>query len=273
MLTEGIVPYLLSIAGAFVLIAAVATPMVSNPMSFINAIPQVNLVGDGSVKSVVLIPGNNEDIEVDRAPFMPANMDYNLRNAAILTIESNRTVFMADAKDPAEFSDSPVRVNAGEKLEFRVENREKPPVPGDPSMLHIQNRQHHDRGCLGNHRNVCEGESYCGFIEFPILNVQHAGVAGHRGLLAILNTKLQLLACVDPNRGIRKFGGIFCIGHEDRSVTFNRQDCRITQVVVHVGRHERGSVNFNVLVVTRDQNNALYRPVTHQVDLGDRIDE
>jgi len=141
MLTEGIVPYLLSIAGVFVLIAAIATPMVSNPMSFINAIPQVNLVGDGSVTSVVKIPGNSVDIEVDTAPFMPANMDYNFRNAARLTIESNRTVFLADADDPAEFSDSPVRVNAGEKLDFRVENREKPPVPGDPTMLHIQNRE------------------------------------------------------------------------------------------------------------------------------------
>ena len=139
LLREGIVPYLLSIAGAFVLIAAIATPMVSNPMSFIESIPQVNLVGDGSVESVVTIPGNNE---TGTAPsFMPANMNYNLRNAAKLTIESNRTVFLADAADAATFSGAPVRVNADEKLEFRVENRERPPVPGDPAMLHIQNQE------------------------------------------------------------------------------------------------------------------------------------
>lgn len=139
LLREGIVPYLLSIAGAFVLIAAIATPMVSNPMSFIESIPQVNLVGDGSVESVVTIPGNNE---TGTAPsFVPANINYNLRNAARLTIESNRTVFLADAADAATISGAPIRVNADEKLEFRVENRERPPVPGDPTMLHIQNQE------------------------------------------------------------------------------------------------------------------------------------
>jgi hypothetical protein len=139
LLREGIVPYLLSIAGAFVLIAAIATPMVSNPMSFIESIPQVNLVGDGSVESVVTIPGNNE---TGTAPsFVPANINYNLRNAARLTIESNRTVFLADAADAATISGAPIRVNADENLEFRAENRERPPVPGDPTMLHIQNQE------------------------------------------------------------------------------------------------------------------------------------
>ena len=72
---------------------------------------------------------------------MPANINYNLRNAARLTIESNRTVFLADAADAATISGAPIRVNADEKLEFRVENRERPPVPGDPTMLHIQNQE------------------------------------------------------------------------------------------------------------------------------------
>ena len=141
ILGEGIVPYLLSIAGAFVLIAAIATPMLTNPMSFIEAIPQVNLVGDGTVRSVVTVPGNDVDTEVDLAPFMPANINYNLRNAAELTIESNRTVFIADAADSANFLTPPTRVDADEPLDFRSENRERPPVPGDPVLLHIQNRE------------------------------------------------------------------------------------------------------------------------------------
>ena len=78
ILSEGIVPYLLSIAGVFVVIAAVATPMLTDPMSFIVAIPLVNLVGDGTVRSVVSIPGNSDDTEVDLAPFTPANINYNL---------------------------------------------------------------------------------------------------------------------------------------------------------------------------------------------------
>ncbi len=141
ILSEGVVPYLLSIAGAFVLIAAIATPMLTEPMSFIEAIPQVNLVGDGTVRSVVEIPGNSVDTEVDLAPFVPANIDYNLRSAAELTIESDRTIFIADAADAANFIRPPTRVNANEEIEFRSENGESPPVPGDPTLLHIQNRE------------------------------------------------------------------------------------------------------------------------------------
>jgi len=116
ILSEGIVPYLLSIAGVFVVIAAIATPMLTNPMLFIEAIPQVNLVGDGTVRSVVTIPGNSADTEVDLAPFTPANIDYKLRSAAELTIESDRTILIADAADSANFDAAPTRVNPGEKL-------------------------------------------------------------------------------------------------------------------------------------------------------------
>ncbi|MCP4788027.1 MAG: ABC transporter permease, partial [Fuerstiella sp.] len=141
ILSEGIVPYLLSIAGTFVLIAAITTPMLTEPMSFIEAIPQVNLVDDGTDRRVVTIPGNSADTEVDLAPFVAAEIDYNLRSAAELTIESDRTIFIADAADAANFFRPPTRVNADEKIEFRSENRESPPVPGDPSLLHIQNRE------------------------------------------------------------------------------------------------------------------------------------
>jgi hypothetical protein len=141
ILMEGIVPYLLSIAGVFVVIAAIATPMLTDPMSFLEAIPQVNLVDDGTVRHVVEIPGISEDTEADLAPFTPADIDYNLRSASELTIASNRTIFIADAADAANFFKPPTRVNAGEDFEFRSENRESPPIPGDPTLLHIQNRE------------------------------------------------------------------------------------------------------------------------------------
>ena len=141
ILSEGVVPYLLSVAGLFGLIGLIATPMVSRPMEFINAIPQVNLVGDGTVRLEVPIPGNGVDIEADEAPFLPANINYNLRNASELSIESDRTVYLADSSEPASFSRAPSRVDAGEQLQFRYEDREVPPIPGDPIRLHIQNRE------------------------------------------------------------------------------------------------------------------------------------
>ncbi|MGI9474989.1 MAG: ABC transporter permease [Rubripirellula sp.] len=141
ILSEGVVPYLLSVAGLFGLIGLIATPMISRPMEFINAIPQVSLVGDGTVSLPVQIPGNGVDIEADAAPFIAADINYNLRNASELTIESDRTVFLADSSEPASFSRAPSRVDAGEQMQFRYEDRETPPIPGDPSRLHIQNRE------------------------------------------------------------------------------------------------------------------------------------
>ncbi len=48
MLSEGVVPYLLAVAGCYVLIGLATTPMVARPMEFIDSIAQVNLIGDGT---------------------------------------------------------------------------------------------------------------------------------------------------------------------------------------------------------------------------------
>ncbi len=141
MLGEGVVPYLLSVAGLFGLIGLVSTPLVARPMDFIESIAQVNLVGDGTVRTPVTIPAIAADIDPDEAPFVPANIAYNLRSLSEIDIESDRTVLLADSVDTATFSRSPFRVNAGEALKYRFEDRDLPPIPGDASRLHIQNRE------------------------------------------------------------------------------------------------------------------------------------
>ncbi len=82
MLGEGVIPYLLSVAGLFGLIGLVSTPMVARPMDFIESIAQVNLVGDGTVRTPVTIPAIAADIDPDEAPFVPANISYNIRSAS-----------------------------------------------------------------------------------------------------------------------------------------------------------------------------------------------
>ncbi len=141
MLGEGVIPYLLSVAGLFGLIGLVSTPMVARPMDFIDSIAQVNLVGDGTVRTPVTIPAIAADIDPDAAPFVPANIVYNIRSAFEIIIESDRTVLLADSADTAAFSRTPFRVNAGEALRYRYEDRDQPPIPGDASRLHIQNRE------------------------------------------------------------------------------------------------------------------------------------
>ncbi len=140
ILSEGIVPYLLAVAGIFAVIALVATPWVKDPMAFIDSIPAVNLVGDGTRVEIVLVPAS-PDVDPDAAPFHPTNLDYNTRTVSELTIESDRTVLLGDAPDPAGFSRSPTRVNPGEQLRYRLQDRDVPPIPANPERLHIQNRE------------------------------------------------------------------------------------------------------------------------------------
>jgi len=140
ILSEGVVPYLLTTIGAFALIGLAATYWVEEPMDYLRSIPAVNLVGDGTLTVPVQVAASPE-VQADQAPFFPADLDYNLRNLAELTIESNRTVQLADAADPAGFSRSPTRINAGERMVYRYEDRESSPLPQNPERLHIQNRE------------------------------------------------------------------------------------------------------------------------------------
>ncbi len=141
-LTEGVVPYLLAVAAAFGVISLAATPLVGDPMGFIRSIAEVNFFNDGTVRLPIEIAGTPPEVDQDQAPFVAANVEYNALNASTVTIESNRTVLLADSDDPASFTRRPFRVNAGEKLQFRFEDREIPPLPQDPSLLFIQNREY-----------------------------------------------------------------------------------------------------------------------------------
>ncbi|MEM1067561.1 MAG: ABC transporter permease [Planctomycetota bacterium] len=142
MANEGAVPYLLGVAGVVVLFGIASTPFVKGPRDFIDSIPQVQLVGDGTVRIPVEIPAMSTDIDADQAPFVPANIAYNLRNASELTIESDKTILLADSADTSNFSRTPFRVDAGETVNYRVaEDREAPPIPGNSTRLHIQNRE------------------------------------------------------------------------------------------------------------------------------------
>ena len=136
------VPYLLSVAGLFALIGIVSTPLVTRPMDFIRSIQEVNLVGDGTVR--------HDALRSRRSLRMPKLMKRRLFRLTFrtacgmpseVTIESDRTIYLSDSVDPASFSRPPTRVNAGEQLTYRYEDRDEPPIPGDSSRLHIQNRE------------------------------------------------------------------------------------------------------------------------------------
>lgn len=140
VMSEGVVPYLLSTVGAFTLLGLAATPLVDEPRQILESVRDVNLVGDGTVTLPVQIPGFRGE-DPDDAPFVAAGIAYDLRSAAEVVIRSDRTVLLADAEQPSDFQRTPTRVDAGDEMAYRYEDREIPPIPSDASALHIQNRE------------------------------------------------------------------------------------------------------------------------------------
>ncbi len=141
MVGEGVIPYILGTLGAFALVGLFATPLVVQPMRILESIPAVHLVGDGTTRLTVDVPAASLDVDPDDATFHPADIRYDIRSMSSLIITSDRTVLLADGDGPANFGTTPYRVNAGDVLEYRYENRDTPPLPADPAKLHIQNRE------------------------------------------------------------------------------------------------------------------------------------
>lgn len=136
---EGVVPYLLGTAGVFAAFGLLLTPFVENPREILASIPAVNVLSDGTQVEVATI----DPTSADQPEYLPADIEYDFRSVAELTIESDKKVFLADSSDPATFSRAPLELNPGssESIKYRYEDREQPPIPGDPSKLHIYNQE------------------------------------------------------------------------------------------------------------------------------------
>lgn len=139
LLGEGVVPYLLGTLLVFAAFGLALTPFVEDPQRILSSIASVNVVGDGTLIEVAEIqPASSEEPE-----FFPAGIDYNFSNVAELRIESDKKVFLSDSANPAAFSRAPVTINpgSGEAITYRYEDREQPPIPGNPAKLHIYNQE------------------------------------------------------------------------------------------------------------------------------------
>lgn len=154
LLKEGVVPYLLGVAGVFALIGLLATPLVARPMDFFRSITEVNFFDDGVESITQIVKATPIDEGDGSIPFQPVNISYNLRSSESVTISSDKTISLADAASPLAFSKSPTRVNANEELTFRYADRSSPPIPGDPTRLHIQNQEVDDATVVFTFRYV-----------------------------------------------------------------------------------------------------------------------
>ncbi|WP_346772161.1 ABC transporter permease [Neorhodopirellula lusitana] len=152
ILGEGVVPYLLCTFGVFAALGLALTPFVDQAEDILASVPSVNVVGDGTrVEVAKIAPASSDEPE-----FLPAGIQYNFRNVAELRIESDKKVFLSDSDNPAAFSHAPVTVNPGssEAVTYRYQDREKPPIPGDPSKLHIYNQEIDEANVVFTFKNL-----------------------------------------------------------------------------------------------------------------------
>ena len=141
ILVEGIMPYTLTVLGLLVFSGFVGLYFVSEPMDYLRAVSQVNVLSDGVEEITMVVPGNDPSVSQDEAPFHLQSVNYDLSAIAELTIESDKTVMIADGGEVEDLTKAPFRVAAGDRSVFRYEDRAVPPIPADPSALHIQNRE------------------------------------------------------------------------------------------------------------------------------------
>ncbi|MEO1617341.1 MAG: ABC transporter permease subunit [Planctomycetota bacterium] len=141
ILSEGMVPYVLGILGIVTVLGLVGSYFVTDRMEYVAALQEVDLLGESTRVEILTVPGADPSVAPDEATFHPQTIDYDLTSLSELTIESDKTVLLADGANITEFARNPKRIDAREQLTFRYEDRDVPPLPVDSTKFHIQNRE------------------------------------------------------------------------------------------------------------------------------------
>lgn len=143
-LGEGAAGYLSVSALVIVLIGAAAwgvglamsNPIVAEPLKAFASIPQLFSAGEQTY--IRTIPAAPQD---GNAPFVEVDLPINIDLLTSLTVETDKSVILADSSDPALLQRVPLRVGAGEELTWnRGQKIEELPIPHEAdSKLHVQN--------------------------------------------------------------------------------------------------------------------------------------
>jgi len=141
ILSEGIMPYVLSTAAVFAIIGLGGTALIKQPTETIGSIWQVNILNDGTSVTTRMVEPIALDADPDIAPFLKVPMQYVMENVAEVTISSDKTIIIADAATPDKFGMTPFRINAGETIRYSRADREQPPLPINPDSVYMQNRE------------------------------------------------------------------------------------------------------------------------------------
>ncbi len=126
-------------AAAWAVGAALGTPIVAEPIRAFASIPQLFSTGETVVvRELAAQPADGQ------AEFVPVDLPIDFELLDELKIHSDMSVLLADAADSASFSRAPVRIGAGETLNWNRRNQsiESLPIPTDEALqLHVQNQE------------------------------------------------------------------------------------------------------------------------------------
>ena len=134
LLGEGPMPYLLSTIGIVTAVGLLSTPLVVDRDDILDSIKRVNLFDDGVQVYERQFGGGGDTFE-------PADVDYLFRNLSEVRIESDRAIELADGPNTLAFSGAPTKVFPDEPLVYRYVDRDEPPIPVDPTQLHVRNNE------------------------------------------------------------------------------------------------------------------------------------
>lgn len=143
VLTEGVMGYALGAATVMMIIGLAVTPLAEDTRPMLESLKQVNWVGSGERVQPVKLPAVSSEItDPDDAPFHQVFVDYDPAAMTELTIESNRTIILADAESPEDFQIRPTRIDPDAPFTWRRGELGGVPLPSDPAEgIWIQNRE------------------------------------------------------------------------------------------------------------------------------------
>lgn len=143
VLTEGVMGYALGTAAVVMVVGLALTPLAEDTRPMLESLTQVNWVGSGERVQPVHLPAVSSDItDPDDAPFRQVFVEYDPRAMTDLTIESNRTIILADAESPEDFQFRPTRIDPDSPFTWRRGELGAAPLPVDSSEgIWIQNRE------------------------------------------------------------------------------------------------------------------------------------
>ncbi len=142
ILTEGGFGYILGFISLLAVIFLALTPLTKDTRAILESIPQINFVGNGEASFVLTIPGNEASIDPDDAPFVQRFVEYDPASVAGIAVESNRTILLANAEKPEDFSMAPLRIDPDSPYTWNITSMVLPELPADSSQgVWIQNRE------------------------------------------------------------------------------------------------------------------------------------